>query len=363
MKKFKNFLLITPDILSSSTGLLLAPIFLFLTLEGIATFAIVSLCFIFLDSYVTRDYKFYFYLSIVLLFFPLFLINKKKYFFDKKYFYIYLFFIWVSLGLDWLNLKDYLVIFENQHTHFDARFAAFSLEPSFFAETFFPVFLLVLNTNERRIKALYLISFFVFFYFSLSRTLIQDVLIYCLSLLIAINFSSAYFKKQVLIGYLIFVISFILFFKNITVLDEFISYTLDGLNSWRTVSNVSAIASSEFINFPISFSYDGFRSVAQPRFGMYGIEAIFSAFPYIAYSWGVVAAIAWSFFILSKALPEKFSLNRVASIIALLVIYLFFSPKWNFVCLYAILYLRNMGEIDHTKPAVKYNLYLRQSLL
>jgi hypothetical protein len=343
MKNFKNFLLVTPDLLSSSSlGLLLAPVFLFITFEGIITSIVVLIFYIFYDSYLLEDGKFYFYVSVVLLIFPVLLITKKSFFFSKVYLYIYLIAIWLSLALDFLNIKHYLSFLDNQHTYYDFRFAGYSLEPSFFAETFFPILLIVLNENNRKLKNLYLFSLCIFFYFSLSRTLAQNIIIYFLAASVLIIFSKFNYKKVVITSYIFLVFSFLIFFKNFNILDEAIEFTLSGLNSWRTVSNISAMICSKIISIPTNFNYDSFAAVALDRFGMDGINAIFSAFPFMTYAWGSLIAVGWSFFILWYALPNNNNLNRVSSIFALIIIYFFISPKWNFVVLYAILYLKHM---------------------
>ena len=329
-----------PDLASNFYGILIAPIGLILTREF---FLLIPIIIIYLYIFSNQIPESYYFLNITFLttfFLPLFISFNKSFLVNNKILYIYLFFITSAFLLYIPEIGQYFY-----YSHFlkEKRFSGYSLEPSFMAETFFPVFIIALNLRDKKLKFLYIILFIIFFLLSGSKTFIQNILVFFFFISIVFIFKGINLKKFLcLFSFLFF--SFIVLLKNTHFFDFLAIYSLEKFNSWRLLSNFSAIISSEMYTLPWNVKYDDLANTLLNRFRSYDTAAIFSILPFNMYFSGVLPTFLWAFIIMKKLYFKSQDLLSNASYLALIFIFFVLAPKWDLVYLYALLGIKNLND-------------------
>lgn len=347
LSKLRNFSLLLPDLASSFYGILIAPIGILLTRE---VFLLIPIIAIYLYIFSDQIHKSYHFLNITFLitfFLPLFISFNKSFHASNKMLYMYLFFMASSFLLYIPQFSQY---FYYSHILQEKRFVGFSMEPSFMADTFFPVFIIALNLRDIKLKFFYIYFLIIFFLLSGSKTFIENILILFFFILIIFIFKKINLKTFLcLFSFLFFL--FVVILKNTYFFDFLAIYHLEKFNSWRLLSNFSAIISSEMINLPWNVNYDNLVDILLNRFRGYDTSAIFSILPFNMYFIGVLPSFLWAFIIIKNLYFKSQNLFANASYLALTFIFFALAPKWNFVYLYALLAIKNLNT---TSTDLKY---------
>ncbi len=315
IRRIYEFLLLMPDFLSSNLGILFAPVFLFLDYRFLMV-ATIGLAFVFFvpNLELHQSLTIFFLLLIPILIFQL----KIKYFkLNSLYFYLALLIISYLMDLTGLKYSAANFIFANQHVLWDYRYAGLSLEPSFFAETFFPVLVLIILFGGFRIKLIFILFIIFGFIESNAKTFIQQFLFYLPFLIFPIRYALA----LIIVGGLI-----LLSFSDLAIQLNYYNFS-----SWRIPSNICAFEASDYLS--IQLSSDAVMKWCLENYGIPSIEAIFSPLPYLIYTLGFILAAQLAALYFYGVHIKYSSSKNYAVILAMVLYYWLLGPKWNFISL------------------------------
>jgi len=343
IKQVVNWSQILPDMASSNLGYLIAPCTFFLKKQGIL--ALLSAFLISTPILISAQYSrnaVFIVTAFFILLYPLFIISDRKLVIDRAGIYLYMAIMWATFFLFKFEASILNAVFPNQHGEIIGRFSGLSLEPSFFADTFFPIFLLALIFNDKILKIVSVLSLIVFIYFSGAKTFYQNIAIFIL-----IYFFLAATKKNKIrvsaIYLVVIMVVMLVINSDFSLLDKPVKMTLTHFNSWRTLSNFAGIDQIKLISNPYSFSYDRLNDSLNYRYDGYSISAIFSALPTLIYTFGILPSIFWAYLILKKLSVSCYdNIFHEAIVISMIVIYFMMSPKWDFIYIITAVCVRNI---------------------